>query len=368
MIEQLKVTAQDNQVSPIGVAYDVWEIDQVVRFSQSVSEVGETVPGPYIVAGWRYFADMLRREILREETGYTDLEKSSEDTHDVSRLKDTISDGVGNLIWKALDNEKAIHPTIGGIFKRLRDIVDPNGDVSTEAGRNLVANLEAGLFLHNTMAIKDEDWTRQALEHGYDINAPDGAGDAVIHYAAREGRAEDIERLFSLQADIELRGADGLTPLLAAIRAGNEEGVTALLNLGVYVDGADDTGWSPLHYACARGSLTLTERLLEHGAAIDGLHAQKGVNTPLIETVWRRPRTLISPSGGWPGRYREVIGLLAEKGANLDLVNADGKTALEIAREEDDREVVDLLMAAARRNQAADDVAGIAGESTSPTL
>jgi ankyrin repeat protein len=77
----------------------------------------------------------------------------------------------------------------------------------------------------------------------------------------------------------------------------------------------DHIGWTPLHYACAKGHLEVAQYLLMNGAIVDSL--SPGNTTPLMMAVQSGNETLIK--------------LLLDQGADLQIRNTAGLTAIDIA-------------------------------------
>ncbi|KAK4225320.1 ankyrin repeat-containing domain protein [Podospora fimiseda] len=90
-----------------------------------------------------------------------------------------------------------------------------------------------------------------------------------FHPAASEGDIDAIKEAFDNGADIEARGHNELTPLLAAVNCGKTEAVRYLLDAGADFSAVDDTGKTSLHYAVLRNQRINVSLLLEYGAPID---------------------------------------------------------------------------------------------------
>ena len=110
----------------------------------------------------------------------------------------------------------------------------------------------------------------------------------------------------------------GRTPLHYAARDGNAEDAKALLAAGLDPATQDDEGWTPLHFAAQAVSPQVTEILLAAGAnpELRDIHG----NTVL----WRA----VMSSKGRGG----VIQLLLSVGANARAHNLHGVSPLDIAQ------------------------------------
>jgi ankyrin repeat protein/serine/threonine protein kinase len=119
-------------------------------------------------------------------------------------------------------------------------------------------------------------------------------------------RAEVIRFLLAKGAPLEVRTADGLTPLMRAAWFGEREAVEVLLEAGADVEPVDNHGFNALHSA------------LEYG-------------------------------------HHEIARLLVARGARLDVRTEDGRTPLSIAATAGNEETVDFLLGAGADANAADD-------------
>lgn len=110
----------------------------------------------------------------------------------------------------------------------------------------------------------------------------------------------------------------GRTPLHYAAADGKVEEVIRLLSAGANPNAQDDNGWSPLHFAAQAVSPGATEALLGAGAQTE-LKDSFG-NTALSTAVFQ------SRGNG------SVIQLLRRAGADPHAANSSGVTPLSLAR------------------------------------
>jgi ankyrin repeat protein len=94
-----------------------------------------------------------------------------------------------------------------------------------------------------------------------DPNTFGSAKDALLHLAARVGRADDVRDLVRLGGDVDLPGDRGFRPLHYAAAAGHAAVVQALLEAGADLDVKNDWDQTALEVAMLAGHGALMERL-----------------------------------------------------------------------------------------------------------
>ncbi|MFG6495015.1 ankyrin repeat domain-containing protein [Fictibacillus sp. UD] len=131
----------------------------------------------------------------------------------------------------------------------------------------------------------------------------------------------------------------------------------------VQIDTLND-GWSPLHLAAHFGHIDIVRLLLEQGADVHVKSGNNMANTPLHAAAanMKNRQEMIGlllsygadineqQSGGWTVLHQaaqhndpEMISYFIEKGADPFLAKGDGKTALQLAEEEESIEAASLL-------------------------
>jgi ankyrin repeat protein len=152
------------------------------------------------------------------------------------------------------------------------------------------------------------------LKKGINPNTVDANGNPMLILAIRDKSTNVIDALLKdKRIDVDLSNNSGETPLMMASIEGNLPLVKTLV-LGHKAQ-LDHIGWTPLHYACAKGHLEVAQFLVANGAIVDSLSV--GNTTPLMMAV---------QSGN-----EQLVKILLDKGADLQLKNSNGLTAIDIA-------------------------------------
>ena len=200
---------------------------------------------------------------------------------------------------------------------------------------------------------------------GKDVNAREADGTTALHWAARSDDADEVRRLLRAGARADVTNRYGVTPLalaagngnavimdlliaagadpnapssqaepvlMTATRSGSLEAVRCLIGHGADVNAREPwQGETALMWAAGANHAAVARLLIEHGAVVD---ARSGVP----EFPRRQAGLTVLPRGNWtPLMYAARQGAadaartLAEAGANLDLVDPDGTSALVLA-------------------------------------
>ncbi len=142
------------------------------------------------------------------------------------------------------------------------------------------------------------------------VNSTDIAGNTPLHLAAKTGSLGMIEMLLLEGADINAKNIQSNSPLLEAIIAEKDDAAKLLI-----IKGADFQrpvrGLSPLFQSARRNQREVVELLLAKGADIE--------NGRVLNFIVTRPDLY------------DMAKLLIEKGADVNMKNANGNTPLQIA-------------------------------------
>jgi ankyrin repeat protein len=160
----------------------------------------------------------------------------------------------------------------------------------------------------------DVNEVKLLIKQGVNPNTVDSKGNPMLILAIKDKSNGVIDTLLANpKIDVDLSNKSGETPLMIASIQGDLPLVkTLVLQKRAMVD---HIGWTPLHYACTKGRLDVAQFLVENGATVDS-RSLNGT-TPLMMAV---------QSGDEP-----LIKYLLDKGADLQLRNNLGLSAIDIA-------------------------------------
>ncbi|CAB3246127.1 unnamed protein product [Arctia plantaginis] len=166
-------------------------------------------------------------------------------------------------------------------------------------------------------------------EGGARVDVRDADGRTPLLWAASAGSAAAVLALHQAGSKVDDADRDGLTALHCAAARGHTEALETLVGLcGARVDVADSHGCTPLHYAAALGHADATSALLQHGA---DAHRQ--------DRRGRSPAHTAAAKG-----QIETVRILGARGANLWLRNSKGDLPLHEAVASGRRELVKWLL------------------------
>ena len=158
------------------------------------------------------------------------------------------------------------------------------------------------------------------LSVGADPNVPDINGNSALHQAVKQSNAEAVQALLASGSSLNAQNKNGQTPLHISARYGRAEHMEILLDYGADLSLTDRDGKVPLHHAVLAGDVETVSALLAKGS--DPNARDFNGSTPLHSVA------LPYYAQGDPGG---VIAVLLESGAEKDIKDKDGITAVQIA-------------------------------------
>jgi uncharacterized protein len=145
---------------------------------------------------------------------------------------------------------------------------------------------------------------RTLIASGTDVNARSGDGSTPLLWATHQSRADIAQVLVAARAAVDAANDYGVTPLLHASRTGDAAMVDVLLRAGANPARAHPEGETPLMAAARAGSVPAVRLLLTRG--VDVNHAESFQKTTAL--MWAAAEGHV-----------DVVSLLLEAGANPNL-------------------------------------------------
>jgi ankyrin repeat protein len=169
-----------------------------------------------------------------------------------------------------------------------------------------------------------------------DHTKPVGGGYTELHISAEKGDVSKVKALLDSRADPNIKDDAGRTPLHYVVSSDPKEShleiMELLLQRGADPNLSDKHNVGPLHLAAALRKVELLKMLIAHGADVNRV-GSFGL-TPLHE-VCNNP---IHKS-----QDVEIVKILLNSGAKIELKSSDGETALDIAKRNKKLSVIELL-------------------------
>ncbi len=168
------------------------------------------------------------------------------------------------------------------------------------------------------------------------INRVGNFGVATINVACQNGYFESVKILLKYGADINhVVSANEFTPIFDAIESKNTDLIKYLIDNHADLSHLNAAGDSVLSYAVWFGNSEIVNILLDRKA--DANHQTKKQMTPLMFLAMNNPANI------------SVAEALLKHGADLNIKNDNGETALDIARDNNNDELVKFLEAAQKK-------------------
>lgn len=360
--------------TPLMLAPDAATVDVLVEYGADIQELrgsgkGFGISSPQADPEGRLEA--LRRHGLEVDLGKEGprLLFSAVMTHRVDQVKSLLASGVDpNAIAKYPGSSNSSALTLAILQGQMRIIA-----LLREAGANDVGKLT------EAVALGDLKRARELLASGADVNERNGTNETPLIFSVHRGQVESVKLLLEHGADVNLFTDGGFTAevLAATFRWFMEmekgdfapvsgmhekrEAVPAIAAISDLlaarkpnIETRNAQGLTVLHQAAIWGSV-IAKPIFDKGADIDA-QTPAGM-TPLMLAIASKPfdakKTAVISDQNETVRteatmHGNFVKTLLDKGADMTLRNAEGKTALDLAREKGDAELIELLEAAAK--------------------
>jgi quinoprotein dehydrogenase-associated probable ABC transporter substrate-binding protein len=186
------------------------------------------------------------------------------------------------------------------------------------------------------------------LGKGADPNRPGLDGTPPLVTAAKAGETDAARLLLAYGARTDLTDADGWAPVLSAAAYNHPEIIRLLASRGASVDTSDPNGFTPLAVASEEGKYDAALALLELRANPNARGGQRAL-TPLMVVASQRPPDSRAVQLTQAAGPIELARALLAHGADVNATDADGVTALMIAAARNNPAMISVLVQAGAR-------------------
>jgi len=207
-------------------------------------------------------------------------------------------------------------------------MIEAGADVNEEQSDGTTALLYAIHYGH-------KDLVMALLEAGADATHANDYGAGTMSEAAQLGDVEILQALLDHGADANWQNPEGETALMIAARSGNVPYAEILIEHGADINARENWGsQSALMWAAAQEQPEMLRLLIQHGAELNQQSAVRLWERRILSEP--RPKDM-NKGGFYPLHYAarqgcsECIEILAEAGADLDVVDPDRVSPLNLA-------------------------------------
>jgi len=194
--------------------------------------------------------------------------------------------------------------------------------------------------LRRAVRAGDIKQVQEFIAAGVDLSKKTWPDWTPLHDAAACGHRDIAELLIAKGAEIDARDEWDRTPLILALCDGYEDVAELLVDKGADVNAIDTYGRTPLLCAFHWTSESAVKFLIARGADVNVI-TRPHTYVFGIFALEHKPLHDAARLG-----YKNIVGLLIDKGADVNAKNGDGQTPMDVASGAGHQDIVELLRAA----------------------
>ncbi len=226
-------------------------------------------------------------------------------------------------------NAHFLDATSQGCIELMRFFISRGASVNT---RDRYANTPFLIAAHKG----HNDAINLLVDQGSDLHLANRAGNNAVLRAVTKNHPKTVQRLLELGVDPNLPNSSGVTALTSSVYNGQLIITKALIEAGADPSILDASGKSPIVYAAGKGFLTLVKLMFASGKI--NVNTRYGNNLTLLMWAAGHGNDVPAADGLATVKY------LHEKGAELNLVDNRGRSALMVAAERGHTQLVEWLL------------------------
>ncbi len=174
----------------------------------------------------------------------------------------------------------------------------------------------------------DDDRIEVLIKQGADVNRANGNGGTPIMYAALSGKPDTVALLLRHDAHVDAVARNGWTALMIASVKGYVDVARLLLNRGAEPNRADIYSWTPLMRAVYENRSGIVRLLAAHRATRVNQRGENGVTALHLAALKGNA---------------DSAGILLAQGADPDIKDDSGRTALDFAKQNNDLKLLKMM-------------------------
>ncbi|KAJ7193741.1 ankyrin repeat-containing domain protein [Mycena pura] len=226
-----------------------------------------------------------------------------------------------------------------GFIHVVQLLIQHGADLNVQGGE-YGTPLQAASFHGHTSVVQ------LLIENGAEINPIGGKFGTALQAASYGGNHTVVKLLIQTGAHIDTQGKDTGTALQAASHHGHEDIVKTLVDYGADVNAKGGQYGTALQAASMDGNAELVHFLIRHGANVNAIEGMYGTALQAACAATHRWGVLFQPQMP-PSLYEghnEVIKLLIDQGAGLNIRSGKFGSALQAAKANGLDKVIELLI------------------------
>ncbi len=294
----------------------------------------------------------------RDSEGLTPLHRAA-GAGDTALVTKLLQQGADPLALDSKMGVSVLHKAVySGNAATLKVLLQAGALVNLQSPSNGDTPLHDALYFRRG---KDLSVIRTLLQYHPSLAIKNRAGLAPLE-SAKLLKADDVVQV--LEKYEAERESEDSRQLMSAVRQNNLADVAKILKTAKkeILSEADDQGFTPLLWASREGEDAIVQMLLQQGADPNQNDQWMGANSGHKAAFWGRAEVMkllvahglnINARGGYngytplhdavSGNHYEVAEILVRAGADLSLRGHDQKTVRDIAQENGDQKMIELL-------------------------
>ena len=241
-----------------------------------------------------------------------------------------------------INNHTALHLAVK-YADVVQVLIDAGADIETKDGLGRSP-------LHVASFSGELTTMTKLVEAGADVRATDSERYTCLMFAAVSGHTDAVRYLAGLpEVDLNQQSEDGHTALHFAVERKHPDVVQVLINMGTDIETKNDKGHSPLHEASISGELTTVKMLVEAGADVRATDSERTTclmfaahsgHTDAVRYLAGLPEVELNQQSGddrtalhvaVERENPDVVQVLIDAGANIEIKNDEGRSPLHVA-------------------------------------